>query len=107
MTNTGYVEVTVDHSLLTDQGQEVTPKDVKVGSPLLSSYPVDMISERTEEQSYLVSTQDQAAVLYFKLKSAGHHVSIDYSSDGFGLTTTNQKRSNGIQKLEILQDGNQ
>jgi DNA polymerase elongation subunit (family B) len=35
-TNEGYIDVTDDHSLLTKNGKEISPKDVKIGDELLS-----------------------------------------------------------------------
>jgi DNA polymerase elongation subunit (family B) len=34
-TNHGIVDVTDDHSLLTEEGKEISPKEVKIGTPLL------------------------------------------------------------------------
>lgn len=39
-TNTGYVEVTEDHSLITKGGSYVKPRHVPVGSQLLTGYPL-------------------------------------------------------------------
>lgn len=38
LTHTGLVDVTDDHSLLREDGTEVSPKEVKVGTPLLHSH---------------------------------------------------------------------
>jgi DNA polymerase elongation subunit (family B) len=38
-THTGSVVVTDDHSLITNEGKEIKPKDVKIGSKLLHSFP--------------------------------------------------------------------
>jgi len=42
LTHTGYVEVTEDHSLLCENGEEVTPNNVQVGDLLMSSYPTNL-----------------------------------------------------------------
>lgn len=39
LTHTGFVDVTEDHSLLTDKIQEISPKNCKVGDVLLHSFP--------------------------------------------------------------------
>jgi DNA polymerase elongation subunit (family B) len=39
-TNTGYVEVTEDHSLITENGTYARPRDVQVGSRLETGYPL-------------------------------------------------------------------
>ena len=46
-THSGCVVVTDDHSLITNEGKEIKPKDIKVGSKLLHSFP-----EFTNEFNY-------------------------------------------------------
>jgi DNA polymerase elongation subunit (family B) len=45
LTNTGYVEVTEDHSLLRDDGEMVTPLQLKKGDKLMSNYPTTTVDE--------------------------------------------------------------
>jgi DNA gyrase/topoisomerase IV subunit B len=39
LTHTGFVDVTEDHSLLTDKIEEISPKNCKIGDNLLHSFP--------------------------------------------------------------------
>jgi DNA gyrase/topoisomerase IV subunit B len=39
LTHTGFIEVTEDHSLLNENGHEITPYDCKVGARLLHNFP--------------------------------------------------------------------
>jgi DNA gyrase/topoisomerase IV subunit B len=39
LSHTGYIEVTEDHSLLNENGTEITPNECKVGTNLLHSFP--------------------------------------------------------------------
>ena len=57
-THTGFVDVTEDHSLLLENGQEVKPKDVTIGTNLLHSFPEQfettvMVNVTKEEAFYL------------------------------------------------------
>lgn len=45
LTHTGLVDVTEDHSLLNNDGKEVTPNEVKVGFELLHSFPTNDFNE--------------------------------------------------------------
>jgi len=48
LTHTGLVDVTDDHSLITKDGQEISPKDVKIGSELLHN----PLLEKVEQNEY-------------------------------------------------------
>jgi DNA polymerase elongation subunit (family B) len=51
LTHTGYVEVTEDHSLLREDGKEVTPKELKIGDKLMQNYPTF-----TTQESNIITT---------------------------------------------------
>jgi DNA polymerase elongation subunit (family B) len=56
LTNTGYVRVTEDHSLLDIYGTEISPKDCKIGTDLLHSFPKIFMEESTNmsnEMAYI------------------------------------------------------
>jgi DNA polymerase elongation subunit (family B) len=59
LTHTGLVDVTDDHSLLLSSGQEVSPKDVEVGTELLH-YPLPL--NKIEE---CIITEDEAEIMGF------------------------------------------
>ena len=40
LTHTGVVDVTEDHSLLNENGEEVSPKDIEIGGKLLHDFPM-------------------------------------------------------------------
>lgn len=45
LTHTGYVRVTEDHSLLTDEGKQIKPEECKIGTKLLHAFP-EIINEK-------------------------------------------------------------
>ena len=53
VTHTGLVDVTDDHSLLTPLGQEISPKDITIGTELLH-YPLYQLLEKVE-QNHLIN----------------------------------------------------
>ena len=63
-TQTGLVDVTDDHSLLREDGTEVSPKDVRIGDSLLHCYlPLDYSCERCDcDNSRVFDTQLEAAM---------------------------------------------
>jgi len=55
-THTGIVDVTTDHSLLTPEGKKISPKELAVGSFLLTSNLPDIITEYdniSEDEAYV------------------------------------------------------
>ena len=59
LTHTGLVDVTDDHSLLTKEGQEISPKDVQIGTELLHNKLV------LNEQENNSITEDEAKIMGF------------------------------------------
>ena len=59
LTHTGLVDVTDDHSLLTKEGNEISPKDVKIGTELLHNRLI-----LNEEENNLI-TEDEAKIMGF------------------------------------------
>lgn len=109
-TNTGYVEVTEDHSLIRDDGMEVTPRNIEVGDGLLQSYPDGKSQDFDDDEMVVqVSSQLEAAKLFRRLKLQGYHVSIDVVNNGdFKLTASKansdepNSRDNHIKRIELL-----
>jgi DNA polymerase elongation subunit (family B) len=77
LTHTGLVDVTDDHSLLTPNGIEVSPKDVCVGTELLhcncSDFDLfDIVDNRTENVSHTYA----AAAYHYLTNVLGYNVNI-------------------------------
>ena len=61
LTHTGLVDVTDDHSLLTKDGQEISPKNVQIGTELLHKPFLEKIDQNNNE----IITEDEAKIMGF------------------------------------------
>jgi DNA polymerase elongation subunit (family B) len=61
LTHTGLVDVTDDHSLLTKDGQEISPKEVQLGTELLHRPFLEKIDQQNNE----IVTEDEAKIMGF------------------------------------------
>jgi DNA polymerase elongation subunit (family B) len=61
LTHTGLVDVTDDHSLLTIDGTEISPKDVEVGTELLHK----SISVDNKQKNEILITEEEAKIMGF------------------------------------------
>lgn len=89
ITKTGYVEVTEDHSLISENGEYIKPHDIKIGSKLFSSYPPDIVSSNKKELYYNMEyfTQLGAAKAFKRHYSPG--TSIKYINNRFIVISKN------------------
>lgn len=98
-THTGIVDVTEDHSLIRENGEEVAPKDLKVNDELLHSYP--SVSSYTlvnagayqglikeDKMEYVVTNRIDAAHIFYLLKASGKHVSLHTNIDSSDIVIT-------------------
>lgn len=89
LTRTGCIDVTEDHSLITEDKEPIKPGDLKVGDTLLHSFPkefgeTDDIIKNTKEfinfngnDTFTTKSKIEAQRIYYSLRSMGFHVSID------------------------------
>jgi hypothetical protein len=88
LTHTGCIDVTEDHSLITENKEPIKPKDLKVGDSLLHSFPTEfpenneMIqnikkSINTNNNTFTTKSKIEAQRIYYLLRSFGLNVSID------------------------------
>jgi DNA polymerase elongation subunit (family B) len=112
LTTTGYVEVTEDHSLLRDDGKEVTPNDVKVGDQLLQSYPIvnqqNLVEITYAAEIIEVESQLEAAIEYRRLKNLNYHVSLEEIKTGSFRLIARKKpididNDNRIKTIKLLE----
>nr|QBK87527.1 MAG: DNA polymerase elongation subunit family B [Marseillevirus LCMAC201] len=91
-THTGTVDVTQDHSLLTDTGEQIKPVNVKVGDKLLHSSPERGLSRQIYFTS-IVSNKLEAAEEWLRRKRAGYTTYLRHDGDiilyGDGLARNN------------------
>ena len=89
-THSGSVVVTDDHSMLSIDGTEISPKKLKVGDMLLHSFPeTSNITQRrnniTYETKYIIN-DIEAMEYYYYLKTNGHNVKVNYINNKYLLT---------------------
>ena len=87
LTHTGVVDVTDDHSLVKSDGNEISPKDVNVGTELLHHTLPITHGKQTNIQSYdtidnkIFETQIDAANYYYYVCKNNGHASITTTND--------------------------
>ena len=93
LTHTGMVDVTDDHSLILNSGEEISPKDVKVGTELLH-YPLLEKVEQKENptnmnitKTKLFNSMIDAAFYTNYLNSCHINFAISYFQDEICITT--------------------
>jgi len=97
LTNSGLVDVTDDHSLLLENGEEVSPKDVNIGTILCHKnlskqdlieckqiYNIDYINRA---KIFIFDTQIDAAVFCKSLSSFGIYYNIRFKENKFMVST--------------------
>ncbi|NBT49432.1 MAG: hypothetical protein EBT07_16760, partial [Actinobacteria bacterium] len=100
LTHTGLVDVTDDHSLLKPSGEEVSPKEVSVGSELMHHpLPAGLISGATVKIHEITSNEShlQMAKYYFNSQKMGIHQRFHSSGKLEEVSdSVSQKNSNEI-----------
>jgi DNA polymerase elongation subunit (family B) len=124
LTHTGCVDVTEDHSLLSESATKIKPSDCTIGTKLLQSFPslVESIStEDYKDEAWYVGDGDKdtrcdcknkvtALTLYMLMKNIGYNVSINTRKDKpliyrlTGTKKTQRKTPNAIKKLYEVTD---
>lgn len=81
LTNTGYVEVTEDHSLILDNMEYVKPQSIQQGTKLFCGYPEMSANKMVSLGDLTIQTKGQvsASKLYYIMKSVGYHVTLEVS----------------------------
>ena len=104
-THTGTVDVTQDHSLLTEKGEQVKPVDVQCGDKLLHSYPETGQLVTTFKQSF--TDKLKAAKTWYQLRRNSQQVYLSVI-DGiftiYGDTITGDPSE--IKKIDVLETAN-
>lgn len=109
LTGNGCVDVTEDHSLLDSFGNQIKPKDCKVGTELLHSYPQFQIVNHLEYNHLIYKTEDKykAQEKYIYFKSMGYNVSIDLNENYYLISATVEQLKedgNKIKKIYLLHE---
>ena len=88
VTHTGLVDVTDDHSLITKAGQEISPKDVKIGTNLLHhSQPINNTNlDDLFQENMSFSDQLTAATFMLKCTYNGICMNIEMINDKYVIS---------------------
>jgi hypothetical protein len=108
LTHTGCIDVTEDHSLITENKEPIKPVDLKVGDSLLHSFPKEFNNKITfsiknlERQVFDDKLSAQRA--FYLFTSYGNNIYIKMEGDKFILEPKNNSEtySNDIINIECL-----
>lgn len=105
VTHTGLVDVTEDHSLIRDDGKEVSPNNLKIGTPLLHSFP-DVPRIKLDDGSLVFDHKDQLGAMkrFYDLQASGRYVTIDEDENNIYLDLHDEppKNPNTVRKIYEL-----
>lgn len=110
LTHTGCVDVTDDHSLLLVDGQEISPKDVEIGTELLH-YSISPIIHQSIEFNkgikFKYKSQQSCALVYFFASKKDTDYRIRYNKKGYYLEPISKEQVTNkvIDKYEIPYSG--
>jgi DNA polymerase elongation subunit (family B) len=95
LTHTGLVDVTDDHSLLTKDGNEISPKDVQIGTELLHNRLI------LNEQESTSITEDEAKIMgfFFGDGSCGEYNCPSGKKSSWGLNNASMEIINKYLEL--------
>jgi DNA polymerase elongation subunit (family B) len=110
ITNTGYVKVTEDHSLLTENGEQIKPGKCKIGTKLLHSFPEspDPVfgPELQKKYEFYKQNKEQNVDCYCEGQLETMQQYYLYKIHGFGVTI--DRRPNNFflkcRKNELIKD---
>lgn len=85
LTHTGCIDVTEDHSLITENKEPIKPKDLKIGDSLLHSFPKEFLETKDcikksiniNNNTFITKSKIEAQRIYYLLRSFGFNVHID------------------------------
>lgn len=110
LTHTGCIDVTEDHSLITENKKPIKPKDLKVGDSLLHSFPTEFPETKhcikksinINNNTFITTSKIEAQRIYYLLQSFGFNVHIDNINTVFIINKINfQKEKETIIKKII------
>ena len=107
VTNTGYVEVTEDHSLILNNMEYAKPQSIRKGTKLFCGYPEIVSDKMVGLGDLTIRTKGQvsASKLYYIMKSVGYHVTLEYAvkSETFKLVCRRSAVKPGVvEKIELM-----
>jgi len=85
-THSGSVVVTDDHSMLSIDGNQISPKQLKVGDMLLHSFPKSYNYQDISYETKYFDNDIDAMNHYYYLKSNSHNVRVNFINNKYLLT---------------------
>lgn len=109
LTHKGLVDVTDDHSLLTIDGIEISPKNVKIGTELLhhklpsfANINFDITNKNNKEINNKTKTQLIMSYIYWNAKQKGHNIIINVEDDKIILNNNDNNNNNDDNKIKKI-----
>jgi DNA polymerase elongation subunit (family B) len=109
LTHTGCVDVTDDHSLIKNDGIEISPKDISIGTELLHNPLFEKVEQNNKNFEickqifYGENKQIHAAIYTNWLNSINMNYNIDYNEKTFTVTPMMIETKNPIAIKKILE----
>jgi DNA polymerase elongation subunit (family B) len=109
LTHTGCVDVTDDHSLIKNDGIEISPKDISIGTELLHNPLFEKVEQNNKNFEickqifYGENKQIHAAIYTNWLNSINMNYNIDYNKKTFTVTPMMIETKNPIAIKKILE----
>ena len=112
-TDSGCVDVTEDHSLLDISGNQIKPKDCKIGQALLHSIPLighcnKINNDDIKNNDYITHDKKDAQICYMEMSLSGYSVIIDENNGKFKISWSSQisywETNNTIKKICLLHE---
>lgn len=104
LTHTGMVDVTDDHSLILENGTEISPKDVTIGTELLHHYLPSFYVPFDIDDDTIYENQLDASIKYFnEYQNFGTLPNIDFQDGKYVITDNFSKTvNNAIKKIQEI-----
>ncbi len=97
LTHTGYVNVTEDHSLLTEDKKQIKPKECNIDTKLLSSYPTEF--NHNIDESTISKRKAFIYGFFYGDGSAGYYNCLSGNKYSFALNNSDMNVLNNLKYL--------
>ena len=104
LTHTGLVDVTEDHSLLSDNKEIVKPTEVKIGTKLLYGFPKLYGNYNVKNDDVIEFNSQLEIQKFFMNVSNKNDISIGYYDNKYIIIKNYKQEQNVIKKIEKLYD---
>jgi DNA polymerase elongation subunit (family B) len=104
LTHTGMVDVTDDHSLILKSGEEISPKDVKIGTELMHNPLFKKVEQKCicNDTTNIFSSMIDASIYVNYLNSIGISFCISYNKDEIIILISKSIKPNKIVSIKNI-----